>query len=85
MAGDPYQDKDGDGWIPGPTYRPSGLTEVLFMLTDPNDQDPLSEMQLPANFWNKVSHILLQEMLGIPRLAKLAKSQGIMDRNLLRR
>lgn len=84
MAGDPYQDKDGDGWIPGPTYRPSGLTEVLFMLTDPNDQDPLSEMQLPANFWNKVSHILLQEMLGIPRLAKLAKSQGIMDRNHLR-
>ncbi len=63
MAKDPYQDKDGDGWIPGPRFRPSGLTELLFMLTDPNDQDPERQMRLPPNFWQKVSHILLQELL----------------------
>lgn len=80
LAKDPYQDKDNDGWVPGPKYRPSGLTEVLFMLTDPNDQDPQKEMELPPNFWRKISNILLKELLGIPALAELARSQGLHPR-----
>ena len=40
LATDPYMDKDGDGWVPGPGYPNSGQTELLFLFTDPNDADP---------------------------------------------
>src|SRR6185436_9651755 len=36
-AGDPYIDRDGDGWASGPPQTPPGIAELLFLLTDPDD------------------------------------------------
>lgn len=72
MADDPYVDRDGDGWIPGPCYPNSGLTELLFLFTDPNDRNPLVKAQLPPDFWNRMSRILLKELVGRPSLRPLS-------------
>jgi lysophospholipase L1-like esterase len=74
LATDPYIDWDGDGWVPGPAYPPIGLTELLFMLTDPDDTDPSVRATLPANFWNRMSRILLRELIGKPGMQQLADS-----------
>ncbi|MFZ3047141.1 MAG: hypothetical protein WA151_14610 [Desulfatirhabdiaceae bacterium] len=73
LASDPYVDRDGDGWVPGPCYPNSGLTELLFMFTDPNDQDPSVKGVLPSNFWERMSRILLKELIGQPSLASLGQ------------
>jgi hypothetical protein len=74
LAKDPYIDRDGDGWVCGPAYPPSGLTELLFMFTDPDDTDPSIRAVLPDNFWNKMSRILFRELVGKPEVKKLLDS-----------
>lgn len=75
LARDPYIDRDGDGWVPGPAYPPSGLTELLFMFTDPDDTDPSLRAVLPDNFWEKMSRILFRELVGKPEVKKLVDWQ----------
>lgn len=74
FATDPYVDRDGDGWVAGPGYPAYGLTELLFLFTDPNDQDFSVKAHLPPNFWRELSRILLREMLGIPGVKALHQS-----------
>ena len=72
LATDPYVDKDGDGWVPGPGYPATGLTELLFMFTDPDDSNPAVKAVLPSDFWQKSSRILLRTFIGKPALQQLA-------------
>ncbi len=76
-ANDPYVDQDGDGWVPGPGYPATGLTEVLFLFTDPNDADPNVETELPENVWQFISDRLLEEVLGDSQMAATAKTLGV--------
>lgn len=68
MLTDPYVDNDEDGWVPGPVYKPAGLTELLYLFRDPDDTDPDRQVELPPDVWQSVSRILLEEMLGVPSL-----------------
>jgi hypothetical protein len=63
METDPYVDKDGDGWVEGPAYTASGITELLFLFKDPDDSDPTLQPTLPPDIWNYVTNILLREFL----------------------
>jgi hypothetical protein len=60
---DPYVDKDGDGWVPGPDYEATGYSELLFLFRDPDDTDPTEEPDLTGDIWKLVSEILLEEFL----------------------
>jgi hypothetical protein len=42
MGIDPYVDHDEDVWAPGPQYEASGITELLFLFTNPDDTDPMA-------------------------------------------
>ncbi len=65
MAQDPYVDRDGDGWVSAPSYPPgSGLTQLLFMFTDPDDTSASTKPTLPSDFWQKVSSVLLKKISG---------------------
>jgi hypothetical protein len=66
LATDPYVDRDGDGWAAGPAYQGAGLTELLFLYKDPDDTDPAAQVQLPPDVWERISQVLLWEILGIP-------------------
>lgn len=74
LTTDPYIDRDGDGWVPGPGYPPSGITELLFMFTDPDDTDPSIRAVLPDDFWDKMSRILFQELVAKPGVKQLLDS-----------
>jgi lysophospholipase L1-like esterase len=76
LANDPYVDRDGDGWAPGPAYTAAGLTELLFLLKDPNDSDPAVQPVLPPDVWQRISQILLQEILGIAAVRQAAERLG---------
>jgi hypothetical protein len=58
---DPYVDKDGDGWVPGPDYEAKGYPELLFLFRDPDDTDPMIQPDLTGDIWTSVSEILLEE------------------------
>lgn len=59
MQHDPYVDRDGDGWVPGPYYEAKGLTELLFLFKDPDDADATIQPEIPANVWTRISDNLL--------------------------
>jgi lysophospholipase L1-like esterase len=63
MQHDPYSDRDGDGWAPGPAYEGTGFTEFLFMFKDPDDADPAAQPSLPADVWQRISDFFLQKIL----------------------
>ena len=77
---DPYVDHDEDGWAPGPQYEASGITELLFLFTDPDDTDPNVGVSLPPDIWDLISDILLREILNIPQIQEEAIRQGIIAR-----
>lgn len=77
MLNDPYIDRDGDGWAPGPDYDAFGITELLFLFRDPDDGDPEIQVELPPDVWDLISNILLSEILGIPEIRIEAKRLGI--------
>lgn len=68
LESDPYVDRDGDGWAPGPSYNASGLPELLFLFKDPDDGNPTLQVTLPPDVWDQISEVLLREILGIPSL-----------------
>jgi hypothetical protein len=76
LAADPYVDRDGDGWSPGPDDQAAGLTELLFLFKDPDDADPGVQVELPPDVWDLISRILLQELLGIPSVQQAAERLG---------
>jgi hypothetical protein len=65
---DPYIDRDGDGWVPGPGYEPTGAAKVLFLLKDSDDADPGIGPELPPDVWDQISDMLLERILGIPAI-----------------
>jgi len=67
-ASDPYIDRDGDGWIPGPDTALVGLGRLLSLLTDSDDQNPAIGVDLPDDTWELISSILLERVLGIPSI-----------------
>ena len=73
---DPYVDWDGDGWVPGPGGSPPGSAQILLLLTDPNDSDPAVEAEIPDDFWERLSDVLLGQILGIPSLRAEAGRLG---------
>jgi len=77
LATDPYVDQDGDGWVPGPHDPASGITQLLFLLTDPNDADATQQAQIPADVWDQISDILLKQVLGIASVEREARRVGI--------
>jgi hypothetical protein len=76
LASDPYVDRDGDGWAPGPAYQAAGLTELLFLFKDPNDADAATQVELPADVWDLISRILLRELLDLPQVRSAAERLG---------
>ncbi len=74
---DPYVDHDGDGWAPGPSYAAAGLTELLFLLTDPDDADGGVEASLPRNVWDLISDAMLEEVLGVPSIRRVVDELAI--------
>jgi hypothetical protein len=60
---DPYVDRDGDGWFPGPDYPPQGLTEVLFYFKDPDDDDPMLQPQIQPNIWRSITRALMYRII----------------------
>lgn len=80
LARDPYVDRDGDGWAPGPAYKAFGLTELLFLFKDPDDGDPTVQPELPPDVWDRISDVLLREILGIPVIRMEAERLGIWVR-----
>jgi len=61
---DPYIDHDNDGFAPGPDYPVSGLSELLFLFKDPDDTNAAIQAQLPANVWNIIAKVVLEEITG---------------------
>jgi hypothetical protein len=78
MQIDPYIDQDEDGWAPGPQYKAAGITELLFLFTDPDDTDAGVQVELPPDVWNLISDILLREILKVPQIREEAIRQGIV-------
>ncbi|HWP46386.1 MAG TPA: hypothetical protein VNM22_04410 [Candidatus Limnocylindrales bacterium] len=76
MGIDPYLDRDGDGWAPGPDYKASGLTELLFLFKDPDDGNPAVQPQLPPEVWNQISDVLMKDILDLPSIKAKAIPLG---------
>lgn len=74
---DPYIDRDGDGWVPGPGYPPSGITELLFFFRDPDDNDANVQASLPVDVWDRISDVLLGELLSNAAIVAEAERRGI--------
>lgn len=74
---DPYYDRDGDGWVPGPNYPASDTTKLLFLLRDTDDTDPSKQANIPPDVWDQISTILLHQFLGIKAVATEARRMGI--------
>lgn len=76
-ATDPYVDKDGDGWAPGPARQAPGITELLFLLTDPDDTDASVQSQIPADVWDRLAAILIGQFRLNANLAREADRLGL--------
>jgi len=76
---DPYWDRDGDGWAPGPDYAASGIAALLFLLTDSDDTDSTVGAELPPEVWVQLSRALLSELLGLPEIRLEAARLGVIE------
>jgi len=80
---DPYQDRDGDGWLPGPDYEAEGLTKLLFLFRDRQEGvpgDAVIDSYEPDELWNLISDILLEEIADIPQIQAEALRLGIIQK-----
>lgn len=78
-AGDPYVDRDGDGWAPGPSYEASGIAKLLFQFKDPDDGDAGVQAAMPPDIWDIISDILLRQILGIKAVSDEAARLGYVS------
>jgi hypothetical protein len=76
-ATDPYVDHDGDGWSLGPPQVAAGFSELLGVLTDPDDDDPAVGAQVPADIWDRIAAVLLGQLRGNAALAREADRLGL--------
>lgn len=67
-SADPYRDRDGDGFAAGPPWTASGLTELLHLFRDTNDQNPSVGAVIPPDVWDRVSRVLLERATLVPAL-----------------
>ena len=74
---DPYVDKDGDGFAPGPDAPAHGLGELLFLLTDQDDANQKIAENIPENVWDIISSAVLDEVLGVDLIHREAQRLGI--------
>jgi lysophospholipase L1-like esterase len=77
LPSDPYVDHDGDGWVPGPLHSAQGITELLFLLKDPDDAAGAKQVEIPPDVWDRISAVLLQQVLDVPTVAREAERLGI--------
>jgi hypothetical protein len=74
---DPYWDSDGDGWAPGPPWIASGIPELLHLFRDPDDRSASIGVELPADVWQRISGVLLGELLELPGIRAQAQRMGV--------
>jgi phospholipase/lecithinase/hemolysin len=78
IATDPYVDRDGDGWAAGPRYEHDGITQLLFLLKDPDDSNADAQVDLPDDVWDQIREALLGELLqSVPQLRPEAERLGL--------
>jgi len=82
-AGDPYVDRDGDGWVRGPTTAASGNTAILYLFKDADRDTGSSDRAkidgLSADqVWERISDALIEEIVGIPAIRAEAERLGIV-------
>jgi hypothetical protein len=77
--GDPYLDRDGDGFAPGPNHPASGATELMYLFRDPDDTNPNVEPVMPPNVWVLISNALVIQILESPTIRAEAQRQGLLD------
>jgi hypothetical protein len=77
LASDPYVDRDGDGWAPGPPLDGSGITGLLYLFKDPDDGNASAQVVLPDDVWQRIARALLGEVLGIPAMRTEAERLGL--------
>jgi hypothetical protein len=75
MKKDVYVDRDGDGWVNGPSYKGFGRTRILHMFKDADGDsgsDHLGEARIdrmePDEVWDLISEALLEEIIDIPAI-----------------
>jgi hypothetical protein len=76
-AADPYMDHDGDGWAVGPPQAGPGFSELLSLLTDPDDTDASVQGQIPADIWERISRILIGQFRVNAVMAREADRLGV--------
>jgi len=74
---DPYIDWDNDGWAPGFEYEGEGITKLLSLFKDPDDNDPSVQVELPPDVWNIISDVLLDLIIDLPAVQEEAQRLGI--------
>jgi hypothetical protein len=76
-AMDPYWDKDGDGWAPGPPWTAPGITQLLHLFRDPDDASASAGVVLPDDVWDRISAVLLREILDVPGIRAQAEKMNL--------
>ena len=76
-ATDPYWDKDGDGWAPGPPWTAPGITQLLHLFRDPDDASASAGVVLPDDVWDRISAVLLREVLDVPGIRAQAVKMNL--------
>lgn len=76
-ASDPYWDKDGDGFPPGPPWTASGITELLHLFRDPDDTSASVGVELPDDVWARISAVLLGQLLQVPAIQAQAEKMKV--------
>ena len=76
-AMDPYWDKDGDGWAPGPPWTAPGIAELLHLFRDPDDASASVGVVLPDDVWDRISDVLLGEILKVPAIRAQAEKMNV--------
>jgi lysophospholipase L1-like esterase len=74
---DPYWDKDGDGWAPGPPWTASGITDLLHLFRDPDDTSASVGIELPPDVWDRISAVLLAGLLDVPAIRTQAEKMKV--------
>jgi len=81
LQNDPYIDRDGDGWMPGPDYKASGRTKILFLFKDHQEGvfgPAVIDTMSSAEVWDIISDALWEEILTIPLIRVEAQRIGFL-------
>lgn len=78
---DPYLDRDGDGWVPGPQSVSPGIGEVLALFRDPDDTDPEVQAVLPGDVWQQISGALIDSLTQSASVRAEAVRLGVIQRD----